>query len=276
MEDFVTRFAPSPNGYLHLGHAFSALTAYRAAQAAGGRFLLRIEDIDIGRARPEFEQAIYDDLTWLGLAWEKPVRRQSEHFADYESTIDKLTDAGLTYPCFCTRKEIVAAGAIEGPEGLVYPGTCKHLSASQRVARLEGGDRYALRLDMAKAVGLLAGPLSWVEESEGMVDADPEGLGDIVLARKDIPTSYHISVVVDDALQGVTHVIRGRDLYDATPVHRLLQELLGLPQPIYHHHRLVEDDAGTRLAKSKGSPALKDLRAAGESPNAVLQAIGLE
>jgi glutamyl-Q tRNA(Asp) synthetase len=278
MEDFVTRFAPSPNGYLHLGHAFSALTAYRAAQAAGGRFLLRIEDIDLGRARPVFEQAIYEDLSWLGLEWALPVRRQSEHFDDYEAAITRLTDRGLTYPCFCTRKEIAAGAdmASVGPEGPVYPGICKHLTESQRATRFDNGDPSALRLDMAKALQMVAEPLSWVEEGEGMVAADPASLGDIVLARKDIPTSYHVSVVVDDALQGVTHVIRGRDLYYATPVHRLLQMLLGLPQPTYHHHRLIEDDAGIRLAKSKGSPALKDLRAAGESPQAVMAALGLE
>lgn len=275
MVQLVTRFAPSPNGYLHLGHAFSALVGYRTATEADGRFLLRIEDIDIGRARPEFEQAIYDDLAWLGIEWEKPARRQSEHFADYEAAIAQLTEQGLTYPCFCTRKEITAAGAVEGPEGLVYPGTCRRLSSAEQHERM-AVEPFAVRLNMTKAVETLSVPLTWFEKGAGDIPADPQALGDIVLARKDIPTSYHVSVVVDDALQGVTLVTRGQDLYYATPVHRLLQELLGLPAPDFHHHCLIEDDAGMRLAKSKGSPSLKDLREAGQSLAAVLAALGLK
>ena len=275
MTDLVTRFAPSPNGYLHLGHAFSALTAYGLAIEASGRFLLRIEDIDIGRARPEFEQAIYDDLAWLGIEWEKPVRRQREHFADYEAAIARLTELGLTYPCFCTRKEIASAGAVAGPEGLVYPGTCGHLSPVERAHRL-ATEPFSVRLHMREAIEQLPGTLTWHEQASGEIAADPQILGDVVLARKDIPTSYHISVVVDDALQGVNVVARGQDLYYATPVHRLLQELLGLPEPQYHHHRLIEDDAGMRLAKSKGSPSLKNLRESGQSPAAVLAALGLK
>ena len=275
MTQRVTRFAPSPNGYLHLGHAFSALVGYHAAQENGGRFLLRIEDIDIGRARPEFEQAIYDDLAWLGLEWETPVRRQSEHFADYKAAMEKLVALDVTYPCFCTRKEIVAAGGVQGPEGLVYPGTCRHMAAAEVKARRAKGEISSLRIDTAKAQALLSSPLIWQEEEKGEIIADPTPLGDIVLARKDIPTSYHVAVVVDDALQGITQVTRGLDLYEATPIHRLLQELLGLPVPIYHHHRLITDEAGQRLAKSKGSPTLRDLRLAGVAPQEIISAIGL-
>ncbi len=276
MTDFVTRFAPSPNGYLHLGHAFSALMAYRAAQQAGGRFLLRIEDIDTARARPEFESAIYDDLKWLGLEWEQPVRRQSDHFEDYTKAIGSLVDQGLTYPCFCTRKDILSAGVEMGPDGPIYPGICRHLSAGEVTEQIEAGQKFALRLRTDAAVDRVVGQITWQEKATGAIVADPLPLGDVVLARKDIATSYHVSVVVDDALQGVTQVIRGRDLFEATPIHRLLQELLDLPVPDYHHHRLVEDDAGVRLAKSKGSPSLKDLRADGVDPNRVIEALGLE
>jgi glutamyl-Q tRNA(Asp) synthetase len=278
MTDFVTRFAPSPNGYLHLGHAFSAITGYRAAIEAGGKFLLRIEDIDTGRAREHFEQAIYDDLAWLGLSWETPVRRQSEHFEEYKTAINTLTGRGLTYPCFCTRKDIAEAGAeagaAMGPEGLVYPGTCKHLSLSTQQDRA-AREQFTLRLDLDKAMQQVAGPLMWHETGEGAIDADPGGLGDVVLARKDIGTSYHVAVVVDDALQGITQVIRGRDLYYATPVHVLLQSLLDLPRPVYHHHRLIEDATGLRLAKSKGSPSLRDLREQGIEADEIYRALGL-
>lgn len=272
MTDTVTRFAPSPNGYLHLGHAMSALTGFRAARDAGGRFLLRIEDIDTGRARPEFEQAIYDDLAWLGLNWEQPVRRQSEHFADYAAALARLAD--LTYPCFCTRKDIEAEiarspAAPHGPEGALYPGICRHLPDAERRRRIDAGHTFAVRLDVARAMAA-AGPLRWHDRLRGDIAADPASLGDVVLARKDIPSSYHLAVTVDDALQGVTLVTRGEDLFHATHIHRLLQALLDLPVPDYWHHGLVRDAQGERLAKSKAAPALRDLRAAGMSAQEVL------
>ena len=273
MTDFVTRFAPSPNGYLHLGHAYSALVGFYAARRHSGRFLLRIEDIDLGRARPEFEAAIYEDLAWLGIEWEEPVRRQSEHFSIYEAATAKLTDVGLTYPCFCTRKEMLSAGATHGPDGLVYPGTCKELNAPDVAARINAGEPHALRLDVEKALARMEAPLFWQEEEEGQVLANPAAFSDVVLARKDVPTSYHVSVVVDDARQGITTVTRGRDLYEHTAVHRLLQALLDLPMPHYHHHALVTDDAGQRLAKSKGSTSLRDLRAAGYTWQDILAAL---
>ncbi len=270
----VTRFAPSPNGYLHLGHALSALTGFRAARRAGGRFLLRIEDIDLTRARPEFEAAILEDLAWLGLSWERPVRRQSGHFADYAAALARLWEAGLTYPCFCTRKDIEAEiarspAAPHGPEGALYPGLCRHLGDDERRRRLGAGEKFAIRLDVARAVAA-AGPLRWHDRLKGTVEADPASLGDVVLARKDIPTSYHLAVTVDDALQGVTLVTRGEDLFHATHIHRLLQALLGLPVPDYWHHGLIRDARGVRLAKSKGAPALRDLRAAGMTADEVL------
>ncbi|MBI1181256.1 MAG: tRNA glutamyl-Q(34) synthetase GluQRS [Alphaproteobacteria bacterium] len=275
----VTRFAPSPNGYLHLGHALSALTGWRAAREAGGRFLLRIEDIDVGRARPEFEQALYDDLAWLGLDWERPVRRQSEHFDDYRAALARLDAMGLTYPCFCTRKDITAEiarspAAPHGPEGALYPGLCRGLDPAEARARADAGERFAVRLDVAGAMAA-AGPLRWHDRIAGWQDADPGALGDVVLARKDIPTSYHLAVTVDDALQGVTLVTRGEDLFHATHVHRLLQALLGLPAPDYRHHGLIRDASGARLAKSKGAPALRDLQAAGMTPEEVRGLVGL-
>jgi glutamyl-Q tRNA(Asp) synthetase len=274
----VTRFAPSPNGYLHLGHALSALTGFRAAMDAGGRFLLRIEDIDVTRARPEFERAIHEDLSWLGLTWETPVRRQSEHFADYDSALDRLGDLGVTYPCFCTRKDIEgeiarSPAAPHGPEGALYPGICRHLSGDERLARLAAGQKHAVRLDVAKAMAL-TGTLRWHDRLKGGMIAKPASLGDIVLARKDISTSYHLAVTVDDALQGVTLVTRGEDLFHATHIHRLLQALLGLPEPDYWHHGLIRDSHGERLAKSKGAPALRDLRASGMTVDEVLGLIG--
>jgi glutamyl-Q tRNA(Asp) synthetase len=269
----VTRFAPSPNGYLHLGHALSALTGFRAAREAEGRFLLRIEDIDLGRARPEFEQAIIEDLAWLGLDWEQPVRRQSEHFTDYALALAKLQARRLTYPCFCTRKDIEAEiarspAAPHGPEGALYPGLCRHLPDAEQRRRLDAGEKFAIRLDVARATQL-AGPLRWHDRLKGDVEADPASLGDVVLARKDIPTSYHLAVTVDDALQGVTLVTRGEDLFHATHIHRLLQDLLELPVPDYWHHGLIRDAQGVRLAKSKGAPALRDLRAAGMNADEV-------
>ncbi|MGE0669291.1 MAG: tRNA glutamyl-Q(34) synthetase GluQRS [Sphingomonadales bacterium] len=274
MADTVTRFAPSPNGYLHLGHALSALTGYRAAREAGGHFLLRIEDIDLTRARSEFEAAIFEDLAWLGLSWEQPVRRQSEHFSDYAVALAKLQRHGLTYPCFCTRKDIEAEiarspAAPHGPEGALYPGICRHLGDAERRRRLDAGDKFAIRLDTARAVSL-TGKLFWHDRLKGEIAADPASLGDVVLARKDIPTSYHLAVTLDDALQGVTLVTRGEDLFHATHIHRLLQELLDLPVPDYWHHGLIKDAHGVRLAKSKGAPALRDLRAAGMTAAEVL------
>jgi glutamyl-Q tRNA(Asp) synthetase len=271
----VTRFAPSPSGYLHLGHAHSALFAARAAQAKGerGRFLLRIEDIDQGRSRPEFETAIYEDLAWLGLAWEAPVRRQSDHFADYRAALDQLAAQGVIYPCFCTRADIQAeiarAGqAPHGPDGPLYPGMCRALGEDERESRIAAGEQHALRLDVARAAEI-AGSLTWCDLGEGEVAADPQSLGDVVLARKETPTSYHLAVTLDDALQGVTLVTRGRDLFHATHLHRLLQALLGLPVPDWHHHALLADESGQRLAKRHDALSIRALRAAGKLPEEV-------
>jgi glutamyl-Q tRNA(Asp) synthetase len=266
----VTRFAPSPTGLIHLGSAYSALFAERAAREAGGRFLLRIEDIDQARCRPEFSDAIFEDLAWLGLAWEEPVRRQSEHFADYRAALDRLAAMELVYPCFCTRSEILAeiaaaGGAPHGDEGPLYPGTCRRLSADERAARLDLGDDHALRLDAAKAMAH-AGPLAWRDRARGEQRARPELLGDVVLARKDVPTSYHLAVTLDDHLQGVTLVTRGEDLFVATHTHRLLQALLGLATPEYLHHKLLLGPDGRRFAKRDRSLTLRALREAGRTP----------
>jgi len=266
----VTRFAPSPSGRLHLGHAHAALFAARAAKESGGRFLLRIEDIDLGRCTPDFEAAIYQDLAWLGLAWETPVRRQSEHLADYRAALDRLAAMGLLYPCFCTRREIAAeiaaaARAPHGPDGPLYPGTCRGLSEAERERRRDAGDPHALRLDVAAAVAA-SGPLTWHDRGRGTRAAEPALHGDVVLARKDIATSYHLAVTLDDAAQGVTLVTRGEDLLPATHVHRLLQALLGLPVPDWHHHGLIGDATGRRLAKRDDARAIASLRAAGTSP----------
>lgn len=269
---FSTRFAPSPTGYLHLGHAYSALLGFDAAQSAGGKFLLRIENIDSTRCRPEFEAAIYDDLAWLGLTWEQPVRRQSDHMGDYRHALSQLDTRGLIYPCFCTRKDIArevkaSAHAPHGPDGALYPGTCRQLSPAEQDARKVNGENFALRLDLRAAIAQLdhqgLWPLSWQDKNCGEVIATPEELGDVVLARKDTPTSYHLSVVVDDALQGITHVIRGEDLYHATHIHRVLQALLGLDVPSYHHHPLLKGPDGKRFAKRNRSLTLQHLRSAG-------------
>ncbi|HEY4251263.1 MAG TPA: tRNA glutamyl-Q(34) synthetase GluQRS [Roseomonas sp.] len=266
----VTRFAPSPTGHLHLGHAHSALAGWRAAREAGGGFLLRIEDIDQTRCRPEFTAAILDDLAWLGLDWDGPVRIQSGHFPDYRATLDSLAARGLLYPCFCTRAEIAAAAsAPQGPEGPVYPGTCRVLGSAARAARIAAGAPYALRLDMAAALAAIRGPLGFAEQGQGRLRCDPARFGDIVLARKDTPASYHLCVTHDDALQGVTLVTRGEDLLPATDIHRLLQALMGWPEPAYAHHPLLTDAQGRRLAKRDGARSLRDLRAAGLSPAAV-------
>ncbi len=277
MASIISRFAPSPNGYLHFGHAYSAVLAWRAAQRKGDRFLLRIEDIDTWRARPKFEQAIYKDLAWLGLSWEQPVRRQSEHMDDYARALDRLKDRDLLYPCFCTRKEIQAEvarsqTAPHGPEGFLYPGTCRDLSDEERSERMASGEPHALRIHMDRAVKQ-AGPLSWTDRKAGEIKADPESLGDVVLARKDTPTSYHLAVTVDDALQDVTLVTRGLDLFHATHVHRLLQALLDLPTPEYRHHRLIRDNQGERMAKRRRSETLAQMRDRGVPASDVIARI---
>ncbi len=266
----ITRFAPSPTGLLHLGHAYSALIGWRAARAAQGRFLLRIEDIDEGRCRAEFIDAIIRDLAWLGLDWDGDVRRQSQHWDDYRAALDRLVDAGLVYPCFCTRAAIKAeiaraGGAPQGDEGPLYPGTCRRLSDDERARRIGAGNSFALRLDVAKALAQ-TGPLFWEDDAQGRIEAKPEALGDVVIARKDIPTSYHLAVTIDDALQGVTLVARGVDLFAATHLHRLLQALLDLPVPRYRHHPLLTDAAGKRFAKRDKALTLRALREAGKTP----------
>jgi glutamyl-Q tRNA(Asp) synthetase len=285
----VFRFAPSPNGHLHLGHALSALMNFEMARVAGGRFLLRIEDIDAARCRPDYEQAIYDDLAWLGIAWEQPVRRQSAHFDDYRAALARLDAFGLVYPSFESRGEIarlVAARDTDAPwprdpDGApLYPGTAKKLTPEEREQRIAAGDPFALRLDMNAAVAR-TGALTWVEvgvdpaEEHETLMAHPEAWGDVVLGRKETPTSYHLSVVIDDALQGVTHVVRGQDLQASTSVHRVLQALLGLHAPHYHHHRLVVDAEGRKLSKSTQATALRELRAKGKTPVDIRRLAGL-
>jgi glutamyl-Q tRNA(Asp) synthetase len=279
----VTRFAPSPTGYLHLGHAFAAITAARA----GTPFLLRIEDLDQGRAREEFVTAIFDDLAWLGLAWPGPVLRQSARGAAYEVALAALTAEDLTYPCFCTRKEIAEeiARASEAPhfdtlpatpqapDGPLYPGTCRHVSAAERQLRIAAGEAYALRLDAAAAAAR-AGPLTFREKNE-MLAVDPFVFGDAVLARKDMPAAYHLAVVVDDAFQGVTLVTRGEDLLPAAHVQRLLQALLALPEPAYAHHRLILDDQGRKFSKRDQGLTLRALRQSGAAPKDILARLGL-
>jgi glutamyl-Q tRNA(Asp) synthetase len=292
----VLRFAPSPNGWLHLGHAYSAIFAFETARALGGRFLLRIEDIDIGRCRPEYEQGIYEDLAWLGLEWERPVRRQSEHFADYEAALKRLRDMGLVYPCFATRKEI--ADAIEGsgvgharwpvdPDGApLYPGLYKDIAPAELNRLMWEGRTYAWRIDMEKALARAeetnGGPIFFHEDAggpqgqTGRLPIDPMLFGDVVIARKDVPTSYHLAVTVDDAIQNVTVVTRGQDLFPATYVHRLLQILLGLPEPRYRHHPLVRDETGRRLSKSARDMGLRELRLAGATPADVRRLAGID
>ncbi len=279
------RFAPSPNGPLHLGHALSALLNADMAAAAGGRLLLRMEDIDRERCRPEFEAAILTDLDWLGFRHEQPVRRQSEHFDEYRAALQRLEAMGLIYPAFLSRAEIRARTADpawpQDPDGApLYPGSDRDFSDADVARRIADGAPYALRLRMDAAVRM-AGPLAFEETGagpngeRGRLDADPLAWGDVILARRDVPTSYHLSVTVDDALQGITDVVRGADLFHATSVHRLLQALLGLPAPRYHHHRLVLDAAGRKLSKSDGATGLSELRAAGATPDDVRCLIGL-
>lgn len=284
------RFAPSPNGELHLGHAYSALFTCRAARESGGRFLLRIEDIDFIRCRQAYVDQALDDLTWLGLRWEEPVRRQSEHFDDYRATLARLDGMGLLYPCFATRQEIAEATASrpgwpKDPDGSpLYPGLYKDIDEEARLRLREEGRPHALRLDLDRALARLRprgiGPITFREQGigpegeSGLLHARPEQWGDIVLARKDIGVSYHIAVVVDDALQGITHVTRGHDLFHATGIHRVLQLLLGLPEPVYRHHRLIGDETGRKLSKRAGDRGLRSLREAGVTADELRRALG--
>jgi glutamyl-Q tRNA(Asp) synthetase len=285
----VLRFAPSPNGYLHLGHAYSALLNFDTARELGGRLLLRIEDIDTARCSPEYEAAICEDLGWLGVSWTGPVRRQSEHFADYEAAIAKLEAQRLLYPSFESRSEINALVAERDRQGAwprdpdgtpLYPGRARKMSLAEREHRHRAGEPFALRLATDAAVAR-AGVLTWSEKGcgpqgqTGLMTAAPQRWGDVILARKELPTSYHLAVVVDDALQGVTDVVRGQDLFWATSIHRLLQALLGLPEPVYHHHRLILDDEGRKLSKATQATSLRELRASGLSALDIRRRLGL-
>ena len=295
----ITRFAPSPTGHLHLGHALAAIEAFDMAMERGGRFLLRMEDIDVGRAKPEFEEAIYEDLEWLGLSWESPVRRQSEHMDDYAGALATLDEMGLLYPCFCTRKEIMAE--IEqsrtaphllnqGPDGPPYPGTCLNMDAHEVKNKESENAPYALRLNMKKAMAVvgemsplkwpaltwpaLTWPtLTWIDKNKGEITAQPEIFGDVVLARKDVPTSYHLAVTLDDHLQGVTLVSRGKDLFAATHLHRLLQALLSLDTPVYAHHNMMKNEDGSRMSKREKSMTLKSLRESGHKPSDIKELV---
>ena len=285
----IFRFAPSPNGHLHLGHAYSALLNYDMVREVGGRLLLRIEDLDASRCRPEYEAAIYEDLTWLGLSWQPAVRRQSEHFNDYEAAVAKLEAAGLIYPSFESRSEISTLVDERGrqghwprdPDGVpLYPGRARKMPPAERERRRREGEPFALRLAMDAAVAR-AGVLTWTETGvgpqgqSGIVAAAPQMWGDVVLARKEVPTSYHLAVAVDDGLQGVTEVVRGQDLFWSTSVHRLLQTLLDLPEPIYHHHKLILDAVGRKLSKSTLATSLRELRATGATAVDIRRMVGL-
>jgi glutamyl-Q tRNA(Asp) synthetase len=285
----ILRFAPSPNGYLHPGHAYSALLNYDMVRDMGGRLLLRLEDIDAARSRPEFETAIYEDLGWLGISWEQPVRRQSEHFDDYDAAIARLNAQGLLYPSFESRSEIAALVAERerrgrwprDPDGVpLYPGRARKMSAVERERRLDSGAPYALRLAMDAAVAHV-GVLTWNESGvgpqgqTGVVTAAPQMWGDVILARKETPTSYHLAVAVDDAFQSVSNIVRGQDLFWSTSIHRLLQALLGLPEPSYHHHTLILDTEGSKLAKSGQAKSLRELRAEGVTPADIRRMVGL-
>ena len=274
----VTRFAPSPTCYIHLGHAYSAIFAWRLARRQNGKFLLRIEDIDSERCRPEFEEAIFEDLHWLGLDWDGQPRRQSDNMGDYKRALDKLSALDLLYPCYCTRKEILAEisnadAAPHSVDGLVYPGTCKVMTREEREARMANGLPYALRLDMEKA-SALTGPVVWADREEGEQTLS-FAAGDIVIARKDIPTSYHLAVTLDDHRQRITLVTRGKDLFHATHIHRLLQNLLGLNTPEWHHHKLITNEEGSRLSKRGRALTVRALKRAGESPDSVRAMVGL-
>lgn len=274
----ATRFAPSPTGLLHLGHAYAALFAAEQAKNSGGQFRLRIEDIDAGRCRTEFVEAIYEDLAWLGLEWETPVPRQSEQFDRYRDFVQRLEALDLLYPCFCTRKEIqreiaAAKTAPHGPDGPIYPGTCRSLSNAERNRRKSGGDAYALRLDMNKAIAM-TGPLTWIDEKVGPVTADPSQFGDVVIARKDSPASYHLAVTVDDHHEGITLVTRGEDLYASTHVHRLLQAVLKFDPPHYLHHKLILGPDGKKFSKRDQSVSLQSMRARGKTPADIRSQLG--
>ena len=287
----VFRFAPSPNGLLHLGHALSALLNHDLARAEDDALLLRLEDIDRERCREAFASAIVEDLRWLSVAWAGTPRRQSDRLAVYQAALDELARRELVFPCFCTRGAVQAASAARAlvtgrrsptdPDGgPLYPGTCRHLDPVERARRLAEGRPAVLRLDMERALAEVPQRLLWHEYGDGIgqreVVADPAAWGDVILARREVPTSYHLSVVVDDAAQGITDVVRGRDLFHATGLHRLLQELLCLPAPRYHHHRLVLDAAGHKLSKSRDAPSLRDLRRDGHTPAAIRRLVGLE
>lgn len=276
----VTRFAPSPTGFLHIGHAYSASLAWKKAQESGGHFILRIEDIDPVRCRPEFEAGIYEDLAWLGLSWKEPVRRQSDHMEDYAAVLDPLYSRGLIYPCFCTRSEIAAEvarsnAAPHGIEGPVYPGTCRNISDAERDRNYENGKPYALRLNLEKALDQTPlAALTFNEMDKGVIQCDPSLFGDVVLARKETPTSYHLAVTLDDAIQGVNLVVRGQDLFSATHIQRLLQYLLDLPTPDYLHHGLVSDMKGRRLAKRDKDATIRSMRENGYTVAEVHKLIG--
>jgi glutamyl-Q tRNA(Asp) synthetase len=283
----TTRFAPSPTGGLHLGHAYAALLAHSAARASGGRFLLRIEDIDAGRCRPEYTRRIIDELGWLGIDWDGPVRRQSDRMDDYRRVLAKLAEWGLTYPCFCTRRDIAdeiarMQSAPQGPEGPLYPGTCRTLDAHTRSARLTAGEPHAIRLDISACLKALGAPLDGFLETgqgpcgeHGLIAPQPGLLGDIVLGRRDVGVSYHLAVVIDDHDQGITLVTRGEDLFAATHVQRLLQAVLGFRPPRYGHHALIRDASGRRLAKRDQAQTLAALRASGISPAALRERLRL-
>lgn len=263
---------------MHLGHAYAALFAWKAARESGGRFLIRIEDIDRGRCRPGFEEAIFEDLQWLGLDWDGAVRRQSDHMDDYAAALTQLDELGVIYPCFCTRSEIRleikhANEAPHGPDGPAYPGTCRALSFEERKQQIVVGKPHAWRLDVERAIEM-AGPLTWTDRGAGEQTADPGAAGDIIVARKDVPTSYHLSVTVDDCLQGVTLITRGDDLFHASGIHRLLQALLGIEPPQWHHHPLITDSNGVRLAKRNRAMTLRSLRRAGKTPAEVRAMVG--
>jgi glutamyl-Q tRNA(Asp) synthetase len=269
----VFRFAPSPTGHLHLGHALAAILNFEEAQRVGARFLLRIEDIDPTRCKPEFEASIYEDLEWLGLKWETPVRRQSQHFEDYAAALGRLEAEGLLYASYETRAELARLITGRDPEGGPRYARDEGLSPEDAATRETEGGPYALRLDMQNALARISTPLFWNESGEA-IEARPERWGDVVLGRKETPASYHLAVVLDDALQGITHILRGKDLYEATAVHRVLQELLGLPAPVYRHHRLLLDEHGKKLSKRDRSTTLRDLRAAGLTAADVRKAAG--
>lgn len=276
----ITRFAPSPTGWLHLGHAYAAVFAHEEARQANGRFLVRLDDLDLTRVRPVYEEAVFEDLTWLGLTWEPPIRKQSDHFEDYRDALRRLEALGLLYPCFCTRREIqeeiARAGlAPQGPDGPPYPGTCRRLAADQVAEQMASGRDYAMRLDLGKALDLAGRDLEWLDLNHGRMTADPTPLGDVVLSRKETPTSYHLAVVVDDFAQEITLVTRGEDLLPSTHLHRILQALLDLPVPTWKHHRLITDETGKRLAKRDDARSLRSLREAGWTPDQVRAAIGV-